>query len=172
MLLNTNQGFYLDREFVADSFFEASQLSELFWKNPTISGIEPVFHTLGITHVLVHVPNKVGREISPSTGSIPHRPTPCDASVQVDEWRVSGSGSSALETRGPEALTTVIVANTKFNRSGIDSLMPKIRKQSARSAVQAIDEEEDVNPSELTPQTPCRAKFFAIAMWMYGSSSA
>jgi hypothetical protein len=58
MLLNTNQGFYLDREFVSDSFFEASQLSELFWKHPTVSGIESVFHTLGITHVLVHVPNK------------------------------------------------------------------------------------------------------------------
>jgi hypothetical protein len=58
MLLNTNQGFYLDREFVSDSFFEASQLSELFWKNPTISGIASVFQTLGITHVLVHVPNK------------------------------------------------------------------------------------------------------------------
>jgi hypothetical protein len=57
MLLNTNQGFYLDREFVSDSFFEASQLSELFWKNPTVSGMSSVFHTLGITHVLVHVPN-------------------------------------------------------------------------------------------------------------------
>jgi 4-amino-4-deoxy-L-arabinose transferase-like glycosyltransferase len=54
MLLNTNQGFFVDREYVADSFFEASQMNALMLDG---SGNAPELsrrlRARGITHVLL-----------------------------------------------------------------------------------------------------------------------
>src|SRR5439155_637332 len=52
MLLNTNYGFFLDREYVADSFFEASQLAELLREAEHREGLSALFQRMGITHVL------------------------------------------------------------------------------------------------------------------------
>lgn len=52
MLLNTNQGFFLDHPYIADSFFEASQMNSLFLEDPTVAGIADVFRRLDVTHVL------------------------------------------------------------------------------------------------------------------------
>ena len=66
MLLNTNQGFFLDREYVADSFFEASQIGERFWQDPTPAGAASVIANLGITHVLVYAPHRFRPDFPPS----------------------------------------------------------------------------------------------------------
>jgi len=53
LCLNTNQGFFLDREYLADSFFEASQIAD--WLRPA-AGKSQVMDRLaerGITHVLI-----------------------------------------------------------------------------------------------------------------------
>jgi hypothetical protein len=54
MLLNTNQGFFVDREYIADSFFEASQMNALILEG----GADPPdvsrrLRERGITHVLL-----------------------------------------------------------------------------------------------------------------------
>ena len=51
-MLNNNHGFFLDRDYIADSFFEASQLNAAF----AASGrqeLPRLFERLGVTHVLV-----------------------------------------------------------------------------------------------------------------------
>jgi len=53
MLLNTNHGFFLDRDYVADSFFEASQLNERITAAGDRDGLTKLFDELGVTHVLV-----------------------------------------------------------------------------------------------------------------------
>jgi len=52
MLLNTNQGFFLDRPYISDSFFQTSHMNEMFLENPTVAGIADVFRRLDVTHVL------------------------------------------------------------------------------------------------------------------------
>ncbi len=53
LCLNTNQGFFLDRDYLADSFFEASQIAD--WLRPADSRarIMACLAERGITHVLV-----------------------------------------------------------------------------------------------------------------------
>ena len=52
LLLNTNHGFFLDRDYVADSFFEASQLNEQIVAAGDPQGVTRFVRGLGITHVL------------------------------------------------------------------------------------------------------------------------
>jgi Dolichyl-phosphate-mannose-protein mannosyltransferase len=52
LLLNTNQGFFIRRDYVSDSFFEASQLNDLLWRDPSADGIRRTLASLGATHVL------------------------------------------------------------------------------------------------------------------------
>ncbi len=52
LLLNTNHGFFLDRDYIADSFFEASQLNELITAARNRDGLTRLFQRLGVTHVL------------------------------------------------------------------------------------------------------------------------
>lgn len=53
LLLNTNHGFFLHREFVADSFFEASQTRALFQDLADSEAVERRFAELSLTHVLI-----------------------------------------------------------------------------------------------------------------------
>ncbi len=53
MFLNTNHGFFCHREFVADSFFEASQINELLRSAGGLAGIDRALAELGITHLLI-----------------------------------------------------------------------------------------------------------------------
>jgi len=52
MLLNTNQAFFVDRDYIADSFFEASQLNALIREAVDREGLTALFERLTITHVL------------------------------------------------------------------------------------------------------------------------
>ncbi len=53
LLINTNHGFHLRREFVADSFFEASQIADAFLDTHDKAAAAARARDLGITHVLV-----------------------------------------------------------------------------------------------------------------------
>jgi hypothetical protein len=54
MLLNTNQGFFVDREYIADSFFEASQMNALILEGSgDPSAVSRRLRERGITHVLL-----------------------------------------------------------------------------------------------------------------------
>jgi len=53
MFLNTNHGFFCDREFIADSFFEASQINDLFQSAESQEGIHAALGDLGVTHLLI-----------------------------------------------------------------------------------------------------------------------
>jgi len=53
LLLNTNQGFLIDREYIADSFFEASQINALLLQGGgSALGISRRLRSAGLTHVL------------------------------------------------------------------------------------------------------------------------
>jgi hypothetical protein len=52
LLLNTNQGFFIRRDYVSDSFFEASQINDLLWRDPSVNGIGRTFARLRVTHIL------------------------------------------------------------------------------------------------------------------------
>ncbi len=51
MLINTNHGFFLDRTYIADSVFEASQMRELVAQAGTEAELAALFAQLGLTHV-------------------------------------------------------------------------------------------------------------------------
>ena len=53
VFLNTNHGFFCRREFIADSFFEASQLNDLMRGRESKDEIEQLFRDLGATHLLI-----------------------------------------------------------------------------------------------------------------------
>ena len=53
LLLGTNHGFYVRRPFVADSFFEASQIIDRFRHHATATGARTELQRMGITHVLI-----------------------------------------------------------------------------------------------------------------------
>ncbi len=52
MFLNINFGFWCEREYLADSAFEASQMNELIRSAGSESGLESLLARLGITHIL------------------------------------------------------------------------------------------------------------------------
>lgn len=53
LLINNNHGFFLERDYIADSFFEASQISDLFAVATTTTEVRQTFEQLGLTHALV-----------------------------------------------------------------------------------------------------------------------
>ncbi|MCP4654617.1 MAG: hypothetical protein GY856_04260 [bacterium] len=53
LLLNTNAGFFCDREYIADSFFEASQIAEWLRPAATVAELRRRLAERGITHLLV-----------------------------------------------------------------------------------------------------------------------
>ena len=52
MFLNTNFGFWCEREYLADSAFEASQMNELIRSAGSQSGLASLLARQGITHIL------------------------------------------------------------------------------------------------------------------------
>jgi hypothetical protein len=53
LLLNTNQGLFLEREYLADSFFEASQIADWLRPASTLGEVRGRLESRGITHVLI-----------------------------------------------------------------------------------------------------------------------
>ena len=53
MFLNTNHGFFCDREYIADSFFEASQMGVLLRPAQSPAQIKAVLGDLDLTHILI-----------------------------------------------------------------------------------------------------------------------
>jgi Dolichyl-phosphate-mannose-protein mannosyltransferase len=51
LMLNINHGFFLDRDYIADSFFEASQLNAAVNAAGDGDGLTRLFERLGVTHV-------------------------------------------------------------------------------------------------------------------------
>jgi hypothetical protein len=51
LMLNSNHGFFLDRDYIADSFFEASQLNAAINAAGDRDGLTRLFERLGVTHV-------------------------------------------------------------------------------------------------------------------------
>ena len=52
-MLNINHGFFLDRDYIADSFFEASQINASIAAAGNREGLARLFANLGVTHVYV-----------------------------------------------------------------------------------------------------------------------
>ncbi|MEW5807303.1 MAG: hypothetical protein AB1756_08170 [Acidobacteriota bacterium] len=52
MLLNINYGFFLERDYIADSFFEASQMNALLHESGLEKGMKEMLKRMGITHIL------------------------------------------------------------------------------------------------------------------------
>ena len=57
-MVNTNHGFFCHREYLADSFFEASQTRELVMGCNTRSDVAELLRDHGLTHVLVDARNR------------------------------------------------------------------------------------------------------------------
>ncbi len=53
LLLNTNQGFHCRREYLADSFFEASQIAEWLAPAADVAEVRGLLQERGISHVLL-----------------------------------------------------------------------------------------------------------------------
>ncbi len=53
MMLNTNQGFFCERDYIADSFFEASQLGALLSRCTDKLQLRQLLKELRITHILI-----------------------------------------------------------------------------------------------------------------------
>ncbi len=53
LFLNTNQGFFCDREFFADSFFEASQIADWLRPAATVAALRERLAAAGVTHLLI-----------------------------------------------------------------------------------------------------------------------
>ena len=53
LLLNTNQGFFCRREFLADSFFEASQITDWLAPATDAAAVRALLDDRGVNHVLV-----------------------------------------------------------------------------------------------------------------------
>ncbi len=56
LFLNTNHGFFCPRPFIADSFFEASQVIELLRPHQTVDALHAFLRERGITHILHRPP--------------------------------------------------------------------------------------------------------------------
>ncbi len=53
LFLNTNQRFFCEREVLADSFFEASQITHWLAPAPDATAVRGLLADRGVTHVLV-----------------------------------------------------------------------------------------------------------------------
>jgi hypothetical protein len=58
LFLNTNQGFFCRRDYLADSFFEASQVVELVRRLENEGAVRQALVDKGITHVLIDAQNR------------------------------------------------------------------------------------------------------------------
>ncbi len=56
LLLGTNHGFFLEREYLADSFFEASQIADWLSGAADADAARALLETRGVTHLLVERP--------------------------------------------------------------------------------------------------------------------
>lgn len=65
LLLNTNHGFYLERPYMADSFFEASQILELLAPVQDAEGALGRLRRRGISHVLLQIREEGGMVYPP-----------------------------------------------------------------------------------------------------------
>ncbi len=105
-------------------------------------------------------------------------------SIPIQTMGTSGVISTIAETpaafsaaddvfwpRMTAAVTMQATATRRLSTSGMASSAPNTAN-AASSEVQSGEELADANVSGLTPHTPCRARFSAMAMWMYASSSA
>jgi hypothetical protein len=66
MLLNINRGFFLEREYIADSFFEASQLSWLLSRAKSEEQLRSMLSQLGVTHLYLANAKRSGVVFPPS----------------------------------------------------------------------------------------------------------
>jgi hypothetical protein len=57
-MVNTNHGFFCHREYLADSFFEASQTRELVKDCRTKPEVAKLLRSQGLTHVLIDARNR------------------------------------------------------------------------------------------------------------------
>ena len=90
-------------------------------------------------------------------GTIRIRPARTAAQVQFPRPRA----------RKPRYKTASRTSETpKFRSSGLHSLTPKSTYVSVINTGHRIELAQEVNPNDVTPHTPWRAKFLAIAMWM------
>ncbi|MEE8526786.1 MAG: hypothetical protein V3T72_22865, partial [Thermoanaerobaculia bacterium] len=53
LLLNTGQGFFCEREYIADSFFEASQIADWLGPADSVEVLRELLTEEGVTHLLV-----------------------------------------------------------------------------------------------------------------------
>jgi hypothetical protein len=53
LMLKTNHGFFCHREYLADSFFEASQTRELVKDCETNLDVSETLRSMGLTHILI-----------------------------------------------------------------------------------------------------------------------
>ena len=52
LFVNANRGFFCPREFLADSFFQASQTADWMRRSPTPGALRELLESRGVTHVL------------------------------------------------------------------------------------------------------------------------
>ena len=65
LMLNTNLGFFCDREYLADSFFEASQIAAWLAGADTAEEVYRRLRGRGITHVVLDYRQAPRRRIDP-----------------------------------------------------------------------------------------------------------
>jgi hypothetical protein len=95
LFVHTNLGFFCERDFVADSFFEASQVSEMLRPYPSAEALAAFLRAEGYTHVLHHPPFR-GMVVPPALPALL-----ADPARAVLRYR-SPDGYSLYELRGGE----------------------------------------------------------------------
>ena len=65
---------------------------------------------------------------------------------------------------------TKVVPNIIFSTKGVNSFTPNRKYAKDNKSVQSKEDDDEEKPYLVIPQTPCCVKFFAIAIWIYGSS--
>jgi hypothetical protein len=118
MFLNTNHGFFCEREYIADSFFEVSQLADWMRQAETAADLEALLASADITHILWHAEDY-------------HVPYPAVlAELLVDPARTEPIFCSK---DGKDMLYTVVESkptptpNSEQGRGGTGTVMPRVR---------------------------------------------
>ena len=73
LMINHNRGFRLARDFIADSFFEASQIEATFAWQPNENAVADTLAALGITHILL-ASHDYGLRFAPAFGAFLNDP--------------------------------------------------------------------------------------------------
>lgn len=79
-------------------------------------------------------------------------------------------GRRSLRFKICQANVMIAVPQIMLKIKGMESLTPKIKYKPDNKAVQKGEEVDEVKPVLFMPQESYFTKFFAIAMWIYGSS--